>query len=288
MDRQKYILVTGAGGQLGMELQQLAPLFPEYSFLFTRSDLPIENSRVVKHFFELQQIDVCINCAAYTAVDKAEVERDIAFMVNAEAVGNLAEICKQHRSMFIHISTDYVFDGSSKDAYREDHGISPLNVYGESKLKGEELALNHNPDAVIIRTSWLYSSFRHNFVKTMIRIMSERAVVNVVDDQYGCPTYAGDLAKVIVEIIEHQGLTGGIINYSNAGVASWYEFAIAIKEYTKSACTVNPVPSLQFPTPAKRPKYSVLDTTRIKELLGIEIPHWKDSLKECMKLLGYL
>ncbi len=282
---QKTILVTGAGGQLGMELQRLAPSFPGCQFLFTRSDLPIENFNAVKNYFEQQQIDVCINCAAYTAVDRAESEKGLAFLVNAEAVGNLAKICSQHKSTFIHISTDYVFDGSSETPYSEEHSISPVNVYGASKLKGEDLALNYNQSSVIIRTSWLYSSFRQNFVKTMLKIMAERPNINVVNDQFGCPTYAADLALVIMMIIGNERFPGGIVNYANAGVTTWYEFALAIKEYTKSGCVIHPVPSSQYPTPAKRPKYSVLDTSKIRRLLDLQIPYWKNSLHTCLGLL---
>ena len=283
---QKTILVTGSGGQLGLEIQKLAPAFPGCRFLFTRSELPIEKFTVVKDYFEQQQIDVCINCAAYTAVDRAESETEFAFLVNADAVGNLAKICSQHQATFIHISTDYVFDGSSETPYSEEHSISPMNVYGSSKLKGEDLALNYNPSSVIIRTSWLYSSYRQNFVKTMIRLMAQRPSVNVVNDQFGCPTYAADLAQVIMMIIGRSGFPGGIVNYSNAGITTWYEFAVAIKEYIHSSCMVIPVPGSEYPTPAKRPKYSVLDTSKIRRLLDLEIPYWKDSLHNCLNLIS--
>ena len=282
---QKTILVTGAGGQLGMELQSLAPSYLHYQFLFARSDLPIENFELVKNYFEQQQIDVCINCAAYTAVDKAESEEELAYLVNAAAVGNLAKICGQHKATFIHISTDYVYDGTAQTPYSEEHGISPINVYGSSKLKGEDLALNYNSASIIIRTSWLYSSFRHNFVKTMVKLLTERPEVNVVADQFGCPTYAGDLALVIMKIIDYGEFPGGIFNYANAGVTSWYEFALAIKEYIKASGIVHPVPSSEYPTAAKRPNYSVLDTTKLKNLLGLDIPLWKTSLQTCLKLL---
>ena len=282
---QKTILVTGGGGQLGQELQQLSASYPGCHFLFTRSELPIENYESVRTYFEERQVDVCINCAAYTAVDKAETEIDLAFMVNADAVGNLAKICNQHKTTFIHISTDYVFDGTSEIPYTEHHSISPVNKYGASKLKGEDLALNAYPSSIIIRTSWLYSAFGHNFVKTMVRLMNERQVLNVVDDQFGCPTYAADLAMVIMTIIEQPHFPGGIVNYSNDGVTNWYEFALEIKEFVHTSCLINPVPSSQYPTPARRPKYSVLDTSRIRQLLPVGIPFWKDSLHKCLALL---
>jgi dTDP-4-dehydrorhamnose reductase len=282
---QKTILVTGAGGQLGKELQKIAPSFPGYHFLFTRSDLPIEDPEVVRNYFEEQQIDVCINCAAYTAVDKAESEPELACMVNAEGVSNLARICAQHKAVFIHISTDYVFDGSSDTPYTEQHSISPVNIYGASKLKGEDLALHIYPASIIIRTSWLYSSFGFNFVKTMIRLMSERQSLNVVDDQFGCPTYAADLAEVIMKIIAKPEFPGGIVNYANEGVTNWYQFALEIKERAGKSCSINPVPSTKYPTAAKRPGYSVLDTTKIRGLLDLNIPNWKESLHKCLAVI---
>lgn len=281
---QKTILVTGAGGQLGKELKKLSEAYPDCVFLFTERDLPIDNFTTVKNFFEQQQVDVCVNCAAYTAVDKAESEKETAFLVNAEAVGNLAMICKQHQAQFIHISTDYVFDGSVREPLSEDHCISPVNVYGASKLKGEELALNQYPSSIIIRTSWVYSLFGTNFLKTILRLLSERQEIGIVNDQYGCPTFAGDLAEVIMKIISKNDFPGGIINYSNAGVTTWYEFASMIKEYTHSACNVIAISTAEYPTPANRPVYSVLDTSRIKLLLDLQIPNWKTSLQKCLSI----
>ncbi|MDB5199859.1 MAG: rfbD [Chitinophagaceae bacterium] len=287
---EKTILVTGSGGQLGMEIWKLTERYPSYKFLFTtREDLPIDNFELVKNFFEQQQIDCCINCAAYTAVDRAESEKDKAFLINADAVGNLAAICKAHQAQFIHISTDYVFDGTSSTPYKEEDRVSPVNVYGASKLRGEELVLNNNSAAVIIRTSWVYSSFGHNFVKTMLRLLTEKESINVVNDQYGSPTYAGDLAAAIMMIVEKgdsENSQTGIFNYCNSGVTTWYEFARAIKKYIKSKCAINPIASSQYPQPAKRPQYSVLDTTKIKETFGITIPKWKDSLHTCLSFLS--
>ncbi|HUS03785.1 MAG TPA: dTDP-4-dehydrorhamnose reductase, partial [Chitinophagaceae bacterium] len=242
----------------------------------------------VKDFFEQEQIDHCINCAAYTAVDKAESEKEKAFLINADAAGNLAAICKDHQAQFIHLSTDYVFDGTASSPYKEEDKISPVNVYGASKLRGEELVLNHNPSAVIIRTSWVYSSFGNNFVKTMLRLMQEKESINVVSDQYGSPTYAADIAEIIMTIVnteEEDPSRQGIFNFCNEGITTWYDFAKAIKKHIKSKCTVNPIPSSQYPTPAKRPHYSVLDTKKIKETFGIVIPNWKDSLHRCLSFL---
>ena len=286
----KTILVTGANGQLGMEIRRIANDFPHYLFIFTgRAELAIDDHQAVKIFFEKQQIDHCINCAAFTGVDKAESEQQTAFRTNADAVGNLARICHQHKSTFVHLSTDYVFEGELAVMYKEEDGIGPLNIYGASKLRGEELALNNNPHAIIIRTSWLYSSYGSNFVKTMVRLMKERTSIHVVADQYGSPTYAADLAAVIMHIIEQPDidLLGlGIINYANAGVTSWYNFALAIKDFTESTCEIRSISSAEYPTAATRPHYSVLDTTRIRSLLGIAIPEWRQSLKHCLKLLS--
>ena len=285
----RTILVTGSGGQLGMEIWKLSERYPSYKFLFTtKEDLPIGNFKAVKNFFEQQQIDHCINCAAYTAVDKAESEKERAFLINADAAGNLAVICKAHHAQLIHISTDYVFDGTSLVPYKEENKISPINVYGASKLRGEELVLNNNAAAVIVRTSWVYSSFGNNFVKMMLRLLKEKESINVVSDQQGCPTYAADLAEVIMTIVENENSElshEGIFNYCNEGVITWYEFAKAIKNIIKSKCAINPIPSAEYPTPAKRPQYSVLDTTKIKTTFGVTIPNWQDSLHTCLSFL---
>ena len=284
---EKTILITGAGGQLGMELWKLSDKFPSCKFLFaTKENLPIDNFKLVKNYFEQQQIDHCINCAAYTAVDKAESEKEKAFLLNAEAAGNLAAVCNDHRTQFIHISTDYVFDGTSTTPYKEEDKISPVNMYGASKLKGEELVFNNNSSAIIIRTAWVYSSFGNNFVKTMLRLLKEKESINVVNDQYGSPTYAADLAEVIMKIIDSESDQTGIFNYCNKGVISWYDFATEIKKFNKSKCKIRPIPASQYPTPAKRPQYSVLDTSKIRQALGIKIPKWKDSLHKCLSLLN--
>ena len=289
----KQILVTGANGQLGSEFQHLAFIYPGYDFLFvTKEVMPVDDGEKIRQYFAEHPVDFCINCAAYTAVDKAETETGKAFKINAEAVGELAAICKAHGSTFIHISTDYVFDGTATSPYKETDRVNPVNLYGASKLKGEELALLHNPGTIIIRTSWVYSSFGNNFVKTMLRLMKERESINVVSDQQGCPTYAADLAAAIMDIIKHSQVafskprsSSTIFNYSNSGVINWYQFAMAIKELSGSPCMVNPISSAQYPTPAKRPTYSVMDTDKIRKTFGIAIPFWKESLKNCMELL---
>ena len=286
----KNILVTGANGQLGNEMQVIAASYPDYHFFFvTKEFLPIEDIAAVQHYFTANNIEGCINCAAYTAVDKAETETEKAFQINADAVGNLAAVCNDQHALFIHISTDYVFDGTATVPYREDHPVNPVNAYGASKLKGEELAVQKNPGSIIIRTSWVYSSFGNNFVKTMLRLMSEKESINVVADQVGCPTYAADLAAAIMKIIDQPSMDKikpGIYNFSNSGVINWHKFATAIKELSASNCIVNPIPAAQYPTPAKRPNYSVLDTTKIQQTFNITIPEWKDSLGKCLKLLG--
>lgn len=282
------IVVTGANGQLGNELKAIAPQFGEYRFLFvTKEELAIEDIDAVKKYFSTNTPAYCINCAAYTAVDKAETEKNKVFLINAEAVGNLATACKQHNVQLIHISTDYVFDGTAKQPYKETDDTCPINTYGKSKLKGEELALLNDPSTIIIRTSWVYSSFKSNFVKTMLRLMKEKDSINVVNDQYGSPTYAADIATAIMKIISSgkSREMPGIYNYTNAGITNWYEFALAIKELSGSNCIVNPVTTAQYPTAAKRPLYSALDTKKIRDCFDIVIPQWKDSLEHCLKLL---
>lgn len=283
------ILVTGANGQLANEVKTLSSYYPDFQFLYTaKEELPIENTDALKTFFQKNKINYCINCAAYTAVDKAETEKEKAFLMNAEAVGGLANVCRAHQAKLIHISTDYVYDGSVHNPLKEENAVGPINVYGASKLKGEELALQKNPSSLIIRTSWVYSPFGNNFVKTMLRLFKEKKEINVINDQYGSPTYAADLAQVIIKFIERTESGenfSGIVNYSNSGVTTWYEFAEEIKSLVNSSCKINPIPTSSYPTPAKRPLYSVLDTSRIKELLQIEIPSWKESLKKCVDIL---
>lgn len=280
------ILVTGANGQLGKALQEAAPHYPGYRFVFlSRTDLPIHHFELVRHFFEAYKPSFCINCAAYTAVDKAEAEQDLAFLVNAEAVGVLAAVCEEFACRFIHISTDYVFDGLSPVPYREIDPVQPVNVYGQTKLEGERKAFEHNKAAVVIRTSWVYSPYGHNFVKTMLKLMKERTELNVVNDQVGAPTYAADLARAILVIVGTPLWQPGIYHYSNQGRISWYEFALAIKAFIHSPCTLHPVPTSQYPTPAKRPQFSLLDTQKIRTVFKLTIPEWQESLEDCLRRL---
>ena len=279
------IIVTGAGGQLGQELQVLASAFPSFDFVFAdRNQLPINDPAGVSAFFNEYQPDWCINCAAYTAVDKAESEKEAAFGINGDAPGYLASACRSAGARLIHISTDYVFDGSSATPLKEDDNTAPINIYGASKLEGERQALQIHPDGtVIIRTSWVYSRFGNNFVKTMIRLMTERPAINVVNDQIGSPTYAADLAAAILHIINAAHFVPGIYNYSNEGEISWYDFALAIRKLIGSSCTVGPTASVNYPTPARRPHYSLLDKSLIKKTYGISIPDWYASLTICIK-----
>lgn len=287
MNNKKNILVTGANGQLGMEFRTLVDQYPTYNFLFTSKDeLPVNDKAAAEKYFSENKIGHCINCAAYTAVDKAETEKAIAFDINGTAVGKLASLCKKYDTQFIHFSTDYVFNGRSTEPYKETDPTDPVNAYGASKWLGEIETIKNNPGAIVIRTSWVYSSFGKNFVKTMLRLMNEKQQLSVVNDQLGSPTYANDLAKVVMHIIEKNNpSSAGIYNYCNSGIISWYEFALAIKEISKATCIVNPVPSSEYPTPAKRPQYSVLDTSKFLKTFNIEIPDWRDSLEKCIAIL---
>lgn len=288
MEIKKKILVTGSNGQLGKELQKVAASFPQFEFLFlSREDMPIHHFELVSNSFKTGLFHYCINCAAYTAVDKAEVEKDLAFQVNAEAVGVLAAICAEHNCRFLHISTDYVFDGSSRTPYNEDDPTNPQSIYGFSKREGEIQAVQFNPQAIIIRTSWVYSSFGKNFVKTMVRLMKEKESINVVNDQWGSPTYARDLAEVILQIIASGEWHTGIYHYSNEGILTWFEFAVAIRELTGSTCKVYPISTSEYPTPAKRPAYSVLDKSKICNTYLISLKNWKDSLRDCLEALNH-
>jgi len=281
------ILVTGANGQLGSELRELHQSFRDFEFhFFTRNDLNIAEAQEVAAAFVTIRPDYCINCAAYTAVDKAESESELAFLINETGTYNLASACKEYNSKFIHISTDYVFDGKGELPYKEDYPTQPLNVYGASKLGGETACMKANAESIIIRTSWVYSSYGNNFVKTMLRLMQSRESLNVVADQKGIPTYAADLAKAIMEIIVSGNWREGIYHYSNPGEAiTWFDFAMAIKEKIQSPCQVNPIPSSEYPTPAKRPSYSVLDSEKIRTAFGLQIPHWEASLNQCLSRL---
>ncbi len=285
----KKIIITGANGQLGWELQQLALNNTSYEFLFyNSSELDITNTEQVEMLLRDEMPHYFINCAAYTKVDKAETETELNYAVNATAVGNIAKLCKEHNVTFITVSTDYVFNGEGKNPYKTDEHTSPVNAYGAAKLKGEELALAANEGAIIIRTSWVYSTHGNNFVKTMLRLMNERDEISVVADQQGSPTYAADLAKVILQIInekENGNNHTGIYHYSNDGVITWHQFAETIKELAELSCKVNAIATADYPTPAKRPAYSVMDTSKIKTDFNIKGTDWKESLKKCIEQL---
>jgi len=283
----KKVLVTGSGGQLGRELQRLAEAYPAFEFLFTtRDQLAIDQPGSVQEYFETHRPDWCINCAAYTAVDKAESDKDAAFRINGDGPGFLAKACRTSGARFIHVSTDYVFDGSRSSPLKEDDPTGPINVYGASKLEGERQALQqHRGGTLIIRTSWVYSEFGSNFVKTMIRLMNERPSIAVVDDQIGSPTYAADLANAILHILSARKFLPGIYHYSNAGQVSWYQFALAIRFLIHSTCQIKPIPSSSYPTPARRPAWSLLDKTLIRDSYGVPIPDWDRSLALCINRL---
>ena len=280
------ILVTGSNGQLGSELRKISGNFPDYRFFFTDvEELDITQQDTVMDFVEKNAIQTIINCAAYTAVDKAESDESTATLINAVAVKHLAKACDQSSATLIHVSTDYVYDGCGYKPYDEDHCTAPVSAYGRSKLAGEEAALS-TPKSVVIRTSWLYSSFGNNFVKTMLRLGKERESLNVIFDQVGTPTYAADLAQAIMVIarnVERNELVQGVFHYSNEGVCSWYDFAHEIMQQAGLKCMVKPIETKDYPTPATRPHYSVLNKARIKAAYNITIPNWKDSLKICLE-----
>ncbi|WP_068596489.1 dTDP-4-dehydrorhamnose reductase [Vaginella massiliensis] len=280
----KRILVTGANGQLGQSIHLVSTDYPDFEFYFkTSQELDITNETLVKQFFQENPVDIVINTAAYTAVDKAEENRDNAYRVNAVGTKILGEQTKQFNIPLVHISTDYVFDGSVATPRLESDPTNPIGVYGKTKLAGEHFALASNPKTIILRTAWVYSRFGNNFVKTMLRLFDEKSEIGIINDQIGSPTNAIDLAKAILDILSHKELTYGIFNYSNEGKCSWFEFASKIKEFTNSSIQINPIPTSAYPTPAKRPAYSLLDKSKIKNTYRLAIPHWEESLKVELK-----
>lgn len=282
----KKILVTGANGQLGQCLQKISSQFEEFEFIFTDSEtLDITNKEEVNDFFWQNAPDFCINAAAYTAVDLAETDIEKAFLVNADGTENLAEACAENNAQFIHVSTDYVFDGENNLAYTEEDFTNPLGVYGASKLAGDELALEVNPCSVILRTSWVYSEFGKNFVKTMLNLFATKDELNIVADQFGQPTNANDLAEAIMKIIKSEKITPGIFNFSNLGRISWFDFAEKIAELSEAKIKLNAIETSQYPTPAKRPKNSVLDLDKISKTYAIQLKPWEESLKGCVQIL---
>ncbi|RLA76909.1 MAG: dTDP-4-dehydrorhamnose reductase [Epsilonproteobacteria bacterium] len=288
------ILVTGSNGQLGSELRTLINgtevlTSANSTYYFTdRDSLDITDKKAIKNFIETNNINTIINCAAYTAVDKAEEDELNADKINHLAVKYLAQVSKEKNIKLIHISTDYVFDGKNHKPYTEEDITNPNGVYGKTKLDGEKAMCEINPlNSIIIRTSWVYSSFGANFVKTMLRLGKEREELGVIFDQVGTPTYARDLAKAILDIISNiNNKTVEIYNYSNEGVLSWYDFAKEIMKMAKIDCIVNPIETKEYPTPAKRPHYSLLNKSKIKEKFDIIIPYWKDSLDKCLLVIG--
>jgi dTDP-4-dehydrorhamnose reductase len=283
------ILVTGCYGQLGTELRKIAAADNANNWFFTDIDtLNICDREAVEQFFLSNRIEVCVNCAAYTAVDKAEDEPALARKVNTDAPRILAEACQKHHSLLIHISTDYVFDGNGDIPYKESDPTNPQSVYGLTKDEGEKFVAESGCNYCIIRTAWLYSSTGKNFVKTMLNLADTHDEINVVCDQKGTPTWAYDLAYTITKLLEKYGKEPirEVFHFTNEGIITWYDFAVAIMEIAGKKCKVNPITTEQYPTKAHRPAYSVLDKTKIKQTLGIEIPFWKDSLKKCIEELN--
>ena len=284
----KNILITGANGQLGNEMRVLSAEYPGYAYFFTDvAELDICDEQAVMEFVQANDIHVIVNCAAYTAVDKAEENVELCTKLNTDAVGYLAKAAEACGAEFIQISTDYVFDGTAHVPYRESASTCPNSVYGHTKLAGEQNALTLCSRSMVIRTAWLYSTFGNNFVKTMIRLGHERDSLGVIFDQVGTPTYARDLARAIFVAIR-QGVVPGVYHFSNEGVCSWYDFTKAIHRLAGiTHCKVKPLHTEEYPTLAKRPHYSVLDKTKIKKIYNTEVPYWEDSLKECIDALSF-
>ena len=279
------ILVTGGDGQLGSALR-LASAESHHRYIFTDiGELDITSAEAVEELFSREKIDIVVNCAAYTAVDLAEEQEDTADKINHKAAALLAEVCAQHNATLIHISTDYIFSGDSRRAYTEDDTPAPLNAYGRTKLSGERAVTKSGCKSIILRTSWLYSEFGKNFVKTMRNLTATHKEIKVVADQFGTPTYAGDLAEAIVQIIENKKYDKcGVYNYSNLGECSWYDFAVEIaRESGNDNCKITPCTTADYPTKAMRPRYSVLDKSKFVATFGIKIPAWQESLAECIK-----
>ena len=280
------ILITGSHGQLGNEMQQAATRFPAFRFIYTDvEDLDICDKAALDAFVKANAVNVIVNCAAYTAVDKAEDDVELCYKINAEAVRNIGEVAHQNGLKVVHVSTDYVFDGTNYVPYSEDQAVSPNTVYGKSKLAGEQALMETCEQAVILRTAWLYSSFGNNFVKTMIKLGTERDSLNVIFDQIGTPTYAADLADTILKILSHETFTPGMYHFSDEGVCSWYDFTKTIHRIAGISCDVRPIETKDYPARTPRPHYSVLNKAKIKTTYGIVIPHWEESLERCMKIL---
>lgn len=279
----RNILVTGAKGQLGLSLQKIITTQTCYNFFFTDKDeADITNESALSDLFKTKEFYAVLHFAAYTAVDKAESEKDLCKAINTDATATIARLCETYSTKLLVISTDFVFDGSKTTPYLPSDKPNPLSVYGKTKYEGEQMALQNCKHCLVIRTSWLYSEYGNNFVKTMLRLGNERKELGVVFDQTGTPCYARDLAKVVLLCLD-KDFEGQILHFSNEGVCSWYDFAVKIMQLGKKDCHVRPIRTADYPTPATRPAYSVLDKADIKQFLGIEIPHWEESLNECLK-----
>lgn len=282
------ILITGANGQLGTELHEILEReFPGQTLYTDVQELDLTNAKVVDSYVANNEITHIVNCAAYTAVDRAEEEKMLCAAVNTDAVKNLAMAADANGAKIIHISTDYVFDGTNHRPYRESDKVNPISQYGTTKRKGETLLLALAPQAIIIRTAWLYSAHGNNFVKTMLRLADSQPEIKVVCDQIGTPTFARDLARAVVKVLQSHQWVPGIYHFTDEGAASWYDFAKAIFRIAGKDVKVTPIPTEDYPTPASRPSYSILDRTRIKATYGIEIPHWEEALADCLRQLGY-
>jgi dTDP-4-dehydrorhamnose reductase len=280
------ILITGSNGQLGSEMQQAAKRFPSFKYIFTDvAELDICDKNTLNNFVKENGVNFIVNCAAYTAVDKAEDDVELCYKINRDAVKNIAEVAQENSVKVVHVSTDYVFDGTNYIPYTEDMPVCPSSVYGKSKLEGEQVLMESCDEAVIIRTSWLYSSFGNNFVKTMMKLGTERDNLNVIFDQVGTPTYAADLADTILSIISHNSFVPGIYHFSDEGVCSWYDFTKTIHRIANITCNVQPIETKDYPVRTPRPHYSVLNKAKIKSTYGIAIPHWEVSLEKCIAIL---
>jgi dTDP-4-dehydrorhamnose reductase len=280
------ILVTGANGQLGSELRFLSKNKNHFEWFFTDfQDLDLSDIHNLEKNISFIEPEIIINCAAYTNVDKAESEVDLANLINFKAVDKISKWSSANNCKLIHISTDYVFDGSSSAPLKENAITCPLNVYGLSKLNGEKACLKNDSKCIIIRTSWVYSSFGKNFVKTISSLMSQKNSLNIIYDQVGCPTYARDLAEVIISIINYKDWIPGLYHYSNDGEVSWFDFAKSIKKYFDFSTILIPILTEEYPTPAKRPRYSILDKSKIKTTFNINVPNYKISLEKCITIL---
>ncbi len=291
MESKKKIIISGANGQLGKSFQKIAFDWPMYEFhFFDRESLDITNKKSLDHIFEEVKPDIFINCAAYTAVDLAESERERAYAINAESLDFITAACISNKVLLVHYSSDYVYDNGMNIPIKEDAPLSPKSIYAQSKRMGEEIIAQSPVNALIIRTSWVYSEFGNNFVKTMLKLGKEKTTLNVVNDQIGTPTYAGDIAIATMKIIndeEIEAIKGcEILNYSGEGKISWFDFASYIFENAQIDIDIHPIPSSHYPTPATRPKWSVLDMTKIKSKYGIAPKYWKESVKECIHLLS--